>query len=716
MDSEAARQQLERWGMSDATAGEAGLFDTHDVSTLYPTMKAGPAIIIPYYSATGQLLRMRNGQPFARVRRLTADEVEVPGFVKKKKIRYTQPTGMGPQVYFPQVNDIDWESIQKDPTVPIVLTEGEAKAITACAEGFQTIALGGVFNFSLPNGHVIAGLEQFEWAGRHVYVAFDSDAVTNPNVLTAEARLVQELQGRRNAHCHIVRIPSETDDKVGLDDYLRAHGADALERLIEAAKPLSSVDVRVVAMNERYAWIDMEGMVFDFNNRRLIRKGDFTNGALASSEKIYVPGQKGVKEILVSEKWLKHAHAQRYSELLFRPSEGVVVRGQHAPALNLWNGWGDTSEGDVGPFLRLHNYMFGNQTPELRELALNLVIYKAQNPHVKVPLAIVLIGKQGGGKTIWADCIRDAFHPYGATPNPSSLSGDFEGWLETCVLATVHEMKPEDVQRSSEKIKALISDKTRPMNEKYRVSREVQYYGFHIFTSNFVGVGAYAEDDRRMIVYNVPPHGPEQLYNDIWAWREAGGGQHLMHWMLNYDLKGWKPPQHAPMTAAKAMASMEAMSPIERLAVDMRSSNEHVILRWLDSAAQWAQSGELSQNSVVAGRAREIAQSVKSFQIRPWYTPEELAMMFPMIIEQLMGSKYAVGTPSGMLSSQLRNAGITFLASRDDPRGFWHQGQIKQYLVVAEFDKWADGVSQAHFEQHMKEWPTYGALKGQRRA
>ena len=113
--------------------------------------------------------------------------------------------------------------------------------------------------------------------------------------------------------------------------------------------------------------------------------------------------------------------------------------------------------------------------------------------------------------------------------------------------------------------------------------------------------------------------------------------------------------------------------------------------------------------------ARATLESVAHVQIRPFYTPEELALMFPAIVEQTLGSKFDKTTPSGRISRELREAGVPYLQCADDPRGFRIKGAIRQYLVVADFADWSVPIRQADFERLMKGWPTYGQMS-QRRA
>lgn len=379
------------------------------------------------------------------------------------------------------------------------------------------------------------------------------------------------------------------------------------------------------------------------------------------------------------------------------------------PALNLWQGW-EPSEGDVTPWLDLYDHLFGNMKEDQRDLSLKLLAYKVQNPADKIPLAIVLIGTQGCGKTLWSDCVRDAFSPYGTTISSRSFYGEFQGWLERSLIGTMNEVEPQDLQKGGEVLKALISDLQRPMNEKYRPARQINSYTFYILTSNKRAVGAFSADDRRMIVVDCPPKKDHEFYLRVVRWREAGGCKALLGYLLNYDLKGWRPPASAPMTAEKYMAYVESLTPTQRLAEEMRTASEHNIKLWLDQAVAWARVAELGTNASLAAMARATIDGVQHYQIRPWYTPEELALMFPSIVEQTLGSKYDRTTPSGRISRELREAGVPYLTNIDDPRGFHWKGVIRQYLVVSDFDEWSQPIRQADFERLMKAWPTYGQM------
>lgn len=717
MWGESGRAQLDAWGFSEQQADVAGLFEVADAGTLMDVPHR-PGIIIPYYEPGGELLRVK-GAPFGRIRWL--DTPKASSFHGRVKApRYGQPKDTGIQVYFPPL--LEWSRILADPTIPIIFTEGEAKAITACQHGYVCIALGGVYNFANA-GNLVPVLAGAQWTKRPVAIIYDSDAATNPDVLAAEARLVDELGTQRRAAVRIVRLPDDGGDKVGLDDFLHKNGAAALDKLIETANDLGTLDAKVIGLNRHCAWIQQEDGIYELNSGLIIRRESFVNGSHYSTlTHTVAAGPKAAPKVIsVATTWLKHPHAQRYAQLLFRPGEGATVSGRHGTGLNLWTGW--TAEpGDVGPWLRLGEYILSREgNPVARDMPLKLLAYKAQNPQVKVPLALVLTGQQGSGKTMWADAVRAAFAPYSSPVEPNAFDSDFHPWLEKSIIATIHEMDVATMYKHAELLKALISDPNRTLNDKYRVIREVNSPTFYIFTANHSGVGAgFGSDDRRLLSIECPGPGNPQLYDDMLDWLANGGPKALMAYLLEYDLEGWKPPKHAPMTASKRMAYVEGMSPIQLLAADIKGSSFNTILLWLDTAAAYAGALELAGDGTKAAQGRAILQTVQAIQVRPWYTSEELSMIFAPVMEQVYAIRgkgsMSAATP-GLVSRQLRDSGIPFLVNRENPDGFNWQGRMRQYLIISDFAEWQDKpIGQADFERSMRNWPTYAEIKRQQRA
>ena len=221
-----AQLDLERSGLTLEAAQAAGMFPVDNAATINPDFAPKPALILPYFDDRGQMLTYaRDGQamPFCRARYLT-----VPGWPSPRGRKYDQPMNSGTPPYFPKC--YDWPTAETRGVNAIAVVEGEKKAVALCIAGVPAVAIGGVFNFgdgTAPLHPALATITQ----GRDVYVVFDSDVATKPDIQLAEWRLAGQL-ALIGARPHLVRIPMDGEAKIGADDFLVAHGIDALNALI----------------------------------------------------------------------------------------------------------------------------------------------------------------------------------------------------------------------------------------------------------------------------------------------------------------------------------------------------------------------------------------------------------------------------------------------------------------------------------------------------
>lgn len=979
MLNEAAQAKLASSAISVAEAEAAGLYSVEDARTLHDAYSRTAALVLPYYDLDRQPLSYPVGEgaaPFQRVRYLAPVYARRHGFQKPELLRYVQPPKSGIHPYLPPLGD--WRAVAGNVDIPVVITEGELKAIAGTLAGTVTIGLGGVWMFCTPDGVLLPTLQQFVWRGRTVYIAYDSDAVTNPQVLTAEARLVDELT-RRGARCALVRIPpGPGDTKQGIDDYIANNSREHWVALVNSTLTLSAVDRGVIALNEHLAWIEREGRAYDLRTGAFLSRHDIVNGSRYSALTVAVADTSGrtagTKRVQTAKIWLTHPYAQRYDDVLMRPDAGATVEEDGVTALNLWRGY-TTAPGDIGPFEELTQHLLSRTPPETAELPLKLLAYKAQHPSEKIPLALVLLGPQGCiagdarikfavkhgngrrgdhkggtlaqlhrrfhgtprsggkgafyvqsanedgtlflnrvhdvidsgdkevfcietasgkrlkatadhqiltangyvalellsagdevmtafprskkkrvhpyrpeilvkhhpsapaknvngytykrlrrsravyeahvnglelrnyiallnrspaeaqrvwtipdgmdvhhinedptydsienltivpsaehralhgfgggtcghalpdpivairpagivrtydivvstphrnfvadgvvvhncGKSLWTECVGAAFSPYTAFLGSAGLNDAYKGWLERSLFVAFQEVESGDLWQAKEKLRSLISDETQHMNEKFRVQRQVRAPCLIALTSNNKEVGSYAHDDRRMIVIGCPPKREKAFYERVRAWKYGGGPAALMHWLATVDLKGWRPPVEAPVTSEKYMAYLEGLSPIQRLAADALTAQQPVVVQWLDSAKAWADAADVSGDIRAARLAEEILTNIQHFQVRPFYTPEEIALIFPALVRDIYGNRKIYSTVAGYISRQLRNAGLPYLENADDPRGFLWKGSIRQYLVIADIENFREPMTQVQFDGLMESFPTYGS-------
>jgi hypothetical protein len=226
---------LRRSGLSDNQIQACGFHSITDGVQLNTWLRwrsggerLGPCLAIPFRDCQGKVngyVRLKPDKP-----RTDADG---------KPVRYESPKGQPNRAYFPPRT----VAALNDPTIPLLITEGEKKAAKADQEGFACIGLTGVYGWqkkwedrSKPR-QLIDDLAGVAWADRKPVLAFDSDAIENDCVVWGEFHLAETL-GRCGAVVGVVRLPpGPNGEKQGLDDFLVAHGPEALRRLVAEAKP-----------------------------------------------------------------------------------------------------------------------------------------------------------------------------------------------------------------------------------------------------------------------------------------------------------------------------------------------------------------------------------------------------------------------------------------------------------------------------------------------
>lgn len=206
---------------------------------------------IPYFDLDGEQTE------FFRYRYLESTKTGVDKLTDAKDRKYGQPAGSGNHLYLPPLmGGSNWRTVASNPKIPLYITEGELKAACATKLGIPTIGLGGAWNFKSKRSSLLPMFEEFEWEGRTVYICYDSDAATNPQVKKGEDVLAFKLK-QLGASPRIVRLPAVkgTDIKTGLDDYLVVDGVEAFNSLLELTTEWHEAD-RISDLGNVYRMVD----------------------------------------------------------------------------------------------------------------------------------------------------------------------------------------------------------------------------------------------------------------------------------------------------------------------------------------------------------------------------------------------------------------------------------------------------------------------------
>ena len=226
-----------------------------------------PALIIPYYKpdGTNSIYCMRPDNP-----RVLDDKKKgkLPdGTYPQKVFKYEMPKGVG------NVLDCHPAIIPhlKDPTRPLVFTEGAKKADSLISHGYLAINLNGVWGWrgtgSATQGKTaLPDFEDIALNGRKCYLLFDSDVMVKDSVKEALRRLRSYLLSK-DAQVIPVILPHTDTSKTGVDDYFAsgktAAELNALLTLFEVFPPhLESTSRKKWKTQDILDWYEGQQLVF----------------------------------------------------------------------------------------------------------------------------------------------------------------------------------------------------------------------------------------------------------------------------------------------------------------------------------------------------------------------------------------------------------------------------------------------------------------------
>jgi hypothetical protein len=187
--------------------------------------RRAPALKVPMYSPDGKTVR-----PQIKAKNPRRDK-------KGQPVKYDSLSGVTPIL---DVHPFGRHAL-RDPSIPVLITEGAKTGDAATSRGRFVVVLAGVDGWVSKGGKPLPCWEHIVLRGRLVRVCYDSDVIVKDEVQGALRRLVAYLESR-GARVEVIYLPDAPNgEKQGLDDYLAAGGdLDELER---SARLFVPVDV-----------------------------------------------------------------------------------------------------------------------------------------------------------------------------------------------------------------------------------------------------------------------------------------------------------------------------------------------------------------------------------------------------------------------------------------------------------------------------------------
>ena len=356
--------------------------------------------------------------------------------------------------------------------------------------------------------------------------------------------------------CGMVRagVPEEvmfavvTDPGFGISESVLDKGANSekyatrqIKRAIEEA-----VNPWLRKLNDQFTVISNVGgkcrvaeecMDYGVNRPRLTFQSfsDFRNRYLNQNVEVGVDKNGNPRLVSVGDWWLKHPQRKQYETVVFSPGREIDN------CYNLWKGYGVEplpGENHLG-FLKHIQENICENTEEYYDYILKWMARAVQKPDSPGQTAIVLRGRQGTGKSFFANQFGHLFgRHYMQVSDPKHLVGSFNAHLRDCVLLFGDEAFYAGDKKHESVLKTLITEDLITIEAKGIDAESSQNCTHVILASNNNWVVPAGADERRFFVLDV---GTGRMQNSNYFRKIAEelkdkGYNNLLYYLLKLDI------------------------------------------------------------------------------------------------------------------------------------------------------------------------------------
>lgn len=500
---------------------------------------------IPYFDIDGEFL-YANSMPFVRFRR--------NGFEGKGK--YLQSRSTGAHAYLPQVDGIDWVAIAHDTKIPIGVTEGEFKAITACLKfPVPFLALGGTSSLCKKGSHdVVDPFDRFTLNGRTIYVVFDSDDVSNPNV-PHKKEVERDLHrtcsilytnGARPIVLYLARTEKwSAGKKMGLDDYYNAGGT--WEELLKTAEePIHDADLAV--LNTQYVVYTAGPYVTRLADGHIFKPAQFRELEQNRRRKT----ERGTKP--VADDFLQQRVRPEYDLEVFDPRIDYGYHS-HRRVFNRWRGYAAASQenAEIGQaWIEFLTRMCGEHKSFVESWLAHII----QKPWERTNIALMCVSPvQGIGKSLLGAIMSGIMgRKHCISTSLERMTQQFNNQMEGKVLVVVEEA--EGLFKNLEGfVKDFITNPSITVEHKGINAYTVDNYARVMLNSNNPLPLRVTEFERRWFVW-MPPITQEDARGEYGEWVNTWSAKFLSDAGLSavryaleqVNLEAFDPMGRAPIT------------------------------------------------------------------------------------------------------------------------------------------------------------------------
>lgn len=565
---------------------------TEDLAAKYGVDPPWAGFLIPYFTPQGKPI-----PDFYRYR-FWPESKPSRGFAAlapPSDLRYVQPKGTELHVYMPPLLDgISWADVMEHPEIPVFITEGELKSACVCANtSFAMLGLGGVFSWMSKRQQqsLIPALAAFKWAGRKVYIVFDSDRARKPLVQLAASRLAIELT-ERGAELFDVLLPPppDKDSKQGVDDLLFNEGPSALETLLDTKDATVPVkhSLELHKLNDEVAFVHSGGAagnVVRYSDALIMSADKFTRAHYRDRKYFeFTTDNKGNPRPPIvrkaAEEWLEWPYRNRVAAVTYAPGKPRITED------NEFNIWRDTGvapkRGSIQPFNDLLNKVFSASPQEHVNWFLQWLAYPLQNPGAKLFSCVLFWSFTGGtGKNLLAETMIPIYGDSNCSVIRSrDLTSSFNAWAEGKQFIIGDEVTLDDKRHTSGELKSMLTSRTVRINRKGIEAYEVPDCANYYLTGNDPVPLTLDSGERRTFVHHTPEVPLGDSYGAAYArWlRTEGGAAFVKYHLLSLSLNAFSPTAMPPITDAKIELVSDSRSEVDAWAMGVRQDPEKYLV------------------------------------------------------------------------------------------------------------------------------------------
>lgn len=283
--------------------------------------------------------------------------------------------------------------------------------------------------------------------------------------------------------------------------------------------------------NEKYAVVNESGKcrIYPLTGELMAPMGKIDFFDFEAPDTMLVDG----KRVSKAKKWFGDARRREYGSSDFMP--GVA---DHPTIFNLWTGWGCTPDpaASCDAWLTLLRDVICGGDPDLNTWLLNWFANILRDPMKKAMTSLVVIGKQGAGKSLLFSYFGSILGRSGyiAVTNDEHIHGKFNNHFNRALLLHGDEALYAGDRKHRGIIKSMITDSTRIHERKGIDAKTVNNYLRLALTSNESHAAPVEVGDRRFTVIDMEDRKiPDEHIKAVVRELEGSGPSGLMDFLMN---------------------------------------------------------------------------------------------------------------------------------------------------------------------------------------